>query len=151
MGKSIMHVGIMLVVLCVTDGRSTMSENSPCLYTFKVPAGDCSQTPGEDQLLKSSVIALQAQVKLQAEQLKDVVKLVNDVNEVRAENVKLREKIATIETGKTEKNTFQYEHSLRPNDLFVKCTLYTLQIVHVRPSNRLNPQLKLKLDGRKEE
>ena len=89
MGKSTIHVGIMLVVLCVTDGWSTISESSPCLYTFKVPAGDCSQTPGEDQLLKSSVIALQGQVKLQAEQLKDVVKLVNDVNEVRAENVKL--------------------------------------------------------------
>ena len=122
MAKSIIHVGILLVVLCVADGQSTTSEDSHCSYSFKVPAGDCSQTPREDQLLKSSVMALQAQVRLQAEQLKnvplDIVKLVNDVNDIRAENVKLagkqkeltdenaklRLKIATIEEGKTETN-----------------------------------------------
>ena len=118
MAESIPYVGILLVVLFVVDGQSATSEDSHCSYTFKVKAGDCSQTPGEDQLLKSSVMALLAQVRLQTEQLKNFVKLVNDVNEIRTENIKLagkqkeltdenaklRQKIATIEAGKTKKN-----------------------------------------------
>ena len=57
-------VSVLLIVLCVTDGQSTTSDDSHCSYTFKVPAADCSQTSGEDQVLKSSVIGLQAQIKL---------------------------------------------------------------------------------------
>ena len=68
MAKSIPYVGILLFVLFVVDGQSATSEESHCSYTFNVKTGDCSQTPGEDQLLKSSVMALQAQVRLQTEQ-----------------------------------------------------------------------------------
>ena len=87
--KSILRVGILLVVLCVADGQITTSEDSHCSYTFNVPASECSYTPTEDRLLKSSVTDLQAQVRLLASKLTD-------------ENEKLREKIATIEAGKTE-------------------------------------------------
>ena len=89
MVKSILRVGILLVVLCVADGQRTTPEDSHCSYTFNVPASECSHTPNEDRLLKSSVIALQAQFRLLASKLTD-------------ENEKLREKIATIEAGKTE-------------------------------------------------
>ena len=89
MVKSILRVSVLLVLLCVADGKSTTSEDSHCSCTFKLPASDCSQTPGEDQLLKSSVIALQAQFKLLASKLTD-------------ENEKLRQEIATIKAGKTE-------------------------------------------------
>ena len=66
MAKSIVHVSVLMVVLCVSDGQSTTTEDSHCSYTFKVPAGDCGQTPGEDQFMKSSVIALRDQVKFLA-------------------------------------------------------------------------------------
>ena len=89
MVKSILHVGILLVVLCVADGQSTASEDSHCSYMFKVPAGDCSQTPGEDQLMKSMLIALQTQVKL----------LDRRQEELTEENVKLRQEISTIKAG----------------------------------------------------
>ena len=58
-----LYVSVLLVVLCVLGGQSATSDDSHCSYTFKVPAADGSQT-WEDQLLKSSVIGLQAQVKL---------------------------------------------------------------------------------------
>ena len=76
-------------LVCVSDGQSTMSEDSHCSYTFNVPASDCSHTPREDRLLKSSVIALQAQVRLLASKLTD-------------ENEKLRQEIATIKAGKAK-------------------------------------------------
>ena len=63
MTSPVLCVSVLLIVLCVTDGQSTTSDDSHCSYTFKVPAADCSQTSGEDQLLKSSVIGLQAQLK----------------------------------------------------------------------------------------
>ena len=113
MAKLILHVGILLVVLCVADGQRTTSEDSHCSYTFKVPAGDCGPSPGEDQLLKSSVIALQAQVKfLAGKQNEDTARLREeiaqqneDIRNLTNENGNLRNKIATIEAGKTKKNT----------------------------------------------
>ena len=56
-------VSVLLVALCVPGGKCTTSDDSHCTYSFKVPAADCSQTC-EDQVLKSSVIGLQAQIKL---------------------------------------------------------------------------------------
>ena len=114
---AIIHVSIFLIVLCVSDGRSATSAevSNHCVCAFNVSARDCDQTAGEYQLLKSSMMALQSQVGLQAGQLKDIVKLVNAVNEIRAENVKLagkqkeltdenvklRQEIATIKAGNT--------------------------------------------------
>ena len=86
MAKFNVCVGILLVFLCVADGQSTTSEHSHCSYTFEVPVGDCSQTPGDDQLLESSVISLQAQDRLLASQLTD-------------ESETLRQEIATIRAG----------------------------------------------------
>ncbi|KAI0231014.1 hypothetical protein LSAT2_018618 [Lamellibrachia satsuma] len=82
MASSILLVSVLLVVACVADGQSTTSQNSHCSYTFRVPEGDCGKTPADDQLLKNSVVALQAQMKLLAD-----------------DNVKLRQEIATIKTG----------------------------------------------------
>ena len=110
MAKSIIYIGIVLVVLSVADGQSTTSEDSHCSYMFKVPASECSQTTGEDQLMKGLMIALQTQVKL----------LYSRQEELTDENVKLRQK---IEAGKTEKNAvtlFKNECSLNSNDLFIK-------------------------------
>ena len=122
MAQTVLHVGLLLVVLCVADCESATPEDSHCSYTFIVPAGDCRQTPGEDQLLKSSLIALQAQVKLLAWQLRnapvDIVKLVNDVNEVRKENAKLRQKIAVIEAGRS---------SFRHNEKILCCNPVVLR------------------------
>ena len=89
MVKSVLRVGIFLVVLCVADGQRVMPEDSHCSYTFNVPTSECSYTPREDRLLKSSMTDLQAQVRLLASKLTD-------------ETEKLRQEIATIKAGKTE-------------------------------------------------
>ena len=95
MAKSNLHVGILLVIFCVADGQSTTSEDVHCSYTFNVPAADCSQTLVDDQLIRSLLIALQGQVKL----------LAGKQEELTEENVRLRQKITTIEAGNTEENT----------------------------------------------
>ena len=95
MVNSSLRVGILLVVLCVADGQSTTSENSHCSYIFKVPASDCNQKPGEDQFLKSSVMALQAQFKLLAGKQNE------DIRKLTDENERLRQEITTIKAGNT--------------------------------------------------
>ena len=87
--KSILRLGILLVVLCVADGQRATSEDSHCSCTFNVSASECSYTPTEERLLKSSVTDLQAQVRLLASKLTD-------------ETEKLQQEIATIKAGKTE-------------------------------------------------
>ncbi|KAI0221247.1 hypothetical protein LSAT2_027367 [Lamellibrachia satsuma] len=91
--------GLLPLSLCVAKkkcvvgdagGRSARSEvSNHCVCAFNVSARDCDQTTGEYHLLKSSMMALQSQFGLKAGQLKDIVKLVNALNKVRAENVKL--------------------------------------------------------------
>ena len=66
MAISVLRIYLLLALLCVTDGQSTTAEDSHCSYTFKVPTNDCGQTPMEDQLTKSLLVALQTQVKLLA-------------------------------------------------------------------------------------
>ncbi|KAI0239761.1 hypothetical protein LSAT2_009483 [Lamellibrachia satsuma] len=82
----------------LTDGHSTSADRR-CVYMFNVPESDCDQTPGpsvDDQLLKSHVIALQAQLKLMASDMRvmqehiekldsDNKQLVNDVNNLKKE------------------------------------------------------------------
>ena len=69
MASSILLVSVLLVVVCVADGQSTTSQDSHCSYTFKVPEGDCGKTPADDLLLKNSVVALQAQIKLLSQEI----------------------------------------------------------------------------------
>ena len=69
MASSILLVNVLLVVVCVADGQSTTSQDSHCSYTFRVPEGDCGKTPADDQLLKNSVVALQAQIKLLSQEI----------------------------------------------------------------------------------
>ena len=112
MTTSILHVCILVVVLCVSDGQSTTSEDSRCSYTFNVPAGGCGQRSAEDQFLKSSVMALQAQFKLLAgKQNEDIVNLrqestrqKEDIVKLTDENIKLRQEMSTIKEGNTENN-----------------------------------------------
>ena len=66
MAISVLHISLLLTLLCVTDGQSTTSTDSHCSYTFKVPTNDCGQSPKEDQLTKSLLVALQTQVKFLA-------------------------------------------------------------------------------------
>ncbi|KAI0234905.1 hypothetical protein LSAT2_014724 [Lamellibrachia satsuma] len=97
MAKSNLHIGILLVIFCVADGQSTTSEDVHCSYTFNVPAADCSQTLVDDQLIRSLLIALQGQVKL----------LAGKQEELTEENVRLRQKIATIEADAANSNLKQ--------------------------------------------
>ena len=65
MARLIIHACILVSVVYETVGQST-SADPRCVYMFNVPTSDCGQTPGpsvDDQLLKSHVIALQAQMK----------------------------------------------------------------------------------------
>ncbi|KAK2180769.1 hypothetical protein NP493_428g02035 [Ridgeia piscesae] len=96
----ILSLSLLLSVVYVTHGQSTAGDNSGCVYSFKVPTSDCAQTPSssvDDQLLKSSVIALQTQFKQMANELRDVrahnVKLSNDVGV-------LQTKLATVTSGR---------------------------------------------------
>ena len=66
--------------------------------TFNVPTCDCGQTPGpsvDDQLLKSSVIGLQAQVKQLASDNKQLAsdnkQLASDVKQLTSDMRALRE------------------------------------------------------------
>ena len=63
---------VLLAVMYLTDGQSTSSDRR-CVYTFNVPENECAQTPGpsvDDQLVKSSVIALQTQFKLMVKEMR---------------------------------------------------------------------------------
>ena len=85
MARSIIHAYILVSVIYVTAGQST-SADPHCVYMFKVPTSDCGQTPGpsvDDQLLKSSVIALQAQVK---QLTSDNKQLAGDNNQLASDN-----------------------------------------------------------------
>ena len=100
MENVILSLSLLLSVVCVTHGRSTTGYNSGCVYSFKVPTSDCAQTPSpsvDDQIWKSSVIALQTQFKQMANELRDVrahnVKLSNDMGV-------LETKLATVTAGK---------------------------------------------------
>ncbi|KAK2174306.1 hypothetical protein NP493_812g02034 [Ridgeia piscesae] len=88
MATSIIHACILVSVIYVTFGQST-SADPRCVYTFHVPTSDCGQTPGpgvDDQLLKSSVIALQAQVKQLAS---DSKQLASDNKQLASDNKQL--------------------------------------------------------------
>ena len=98
MARSILRVCLLLTVMHVTDGQSTSADRR-CVYMFNVPESNCDQTPGpsvDDQLLKSHVIALQAQLKLMASDMRvmqehiekldsDNKQLVNDVDNLKKE------------------------------------------------------------------
>ena len=82
-------------VIHVTAGQST-SADPRCVYTFNVPTSDCGQTPGpsvDDPLLKSLVIALQAQVKQLASDNKQLAsdnkQLASDVKQLANDNKQL--------------------------------------------------------------
>ena len=97
MARAIVHACILVSVIYVTAGHST-SVDPRCVYTFNVPTSDCGQTPGpsvDDQLLKSSVIALQAQVKQLASDNKQLAsdnkQLASDVKQLTSDMRALRE------------------------------------------------------------
>ena len=65
---------LLLTLLHMSDGQRTLVD-SRCVYTFNVPASDCSQTPdsnGEVEVVKSLAVGLQAQVTLLVSELRDL-------------------------------------------------------------------------------
>ncbi|KAK2161138.1 hypothetical protein NP493_1601g00021 [Ridgeia piscesae] len=88
---AVLRFCVLLVVVCVTGGHSKTSKDSFCSYTFKVPATECGPNTIDDRFMKSSMIALQTQMKLIA------AKHTEDIRKLTEENQKLRKK---IETGK---------------------------------------------------
>lgn len=121
MKKSTVFVITLLAILTAAFGQTTTSTDSRCTYMFNVPASECSQTSGssvDDQLLKSSVVGIQAQIKSLVNELKDVrakndkmtnelrdirnenENMVNETIDLQADNIKLRHELATFTTGK---------------------------------------------------
>ena len=100
MAISVLRICLLLAILCVTDGQSTTAEDSHCSYTFKVPTNDCGQTPMEDQLTKSLLVALQAQVKLLQENQAESFRKLTD------ENAKLLQELTTLKAGICENSFF---------------------------------------------
>ena len=96
MAPSVLRISLLLAVLRVTDGQSTTAEDSHCSYTFKVPANDCVQTPVEDQLTKSFLVALQTQVRLIARNQENQAESFRKLTD---ENTKLRQEVATLNAG----------------------------------------------------
>ena len=101
MATSILRICLLLTALCVTDGQSTTAGDSHCSYTFKVPATECGPNAVDDQFMKSSMIALQSQMKLLA------AKHTEDIRKLTEENQKLREK---IDAGKSDVNRYIIRH-----------------------------------------
>ena len=107
MVMSALRISLLLALLCVTDGHSTTADDSHCSYTFKVPTNDCGQTPMEDQLTKSLLVALQNQVKLlqenQAEGFRkltdDNIKQAESIRNLTDENTRLRQEVTTLKAG----------------------------------------------------
>ncbi|KAK2184139.1 hypothetical protein NP493_282g03014 [Ridgeia piscesae] len=85
------------------DGQSTTAEDSHCSYTFKVPTNDCGQTPMEDQLTKSLLVALQTQVKLlarnQEKLTEENIKQAESFRKLTDENTRLRREMTTFKAG----------------------------------------------------
>ena len=97
MATSVLRISLLLAVLRVTAGQSTTSEDSHCSYMLKLPAAECGRTPVDEQFMKSSMIALQSQMKLLA------AKHTEDIRKLTEE---LRQK---IEAGKTDIQTVSLE------------------------------------------
>ena len=90
MARMIAHFVLLLAILCEADSQSTTSVDSRC-----VPASDCGQVPDSNtdvQVLKSLVVAQQAQIK----------QLVNEVKELREDNVKIKQQLAASRPGRLE-------------------------------------------------
>ena len=92
---AILRFCLLLVVLCVTGGHTNTTEDTSCMYSFKVPATECGPNTIVDQFMKSSIIALQKHMT----QVNLVLKKQTE------ENSKLLKKIASIEKGNTETQT----------------------------------------------
>ena len=76
MARLVLQVSLLLTVIKMTDGQST-SADPRCVCTVNVPTSGCGQTQGpsvDDQLLKSHVIALQAQIKQLASDVENLKK-----------------------------------------------------------------------------
>ena len=87
----ILSLSLLLPVVFITHGQSTAGDNSGCVYSFKVRTSDCAQTPGpsvDDQIWKSSVIALQEQVR----------QLTSDMRVMREHNNKLVSDVGSLQT-----------------------------------------------------
>ena len=94
----ILSLSLLLSIVCVTHGQSTAGD-SGCVYSFKVPTSGCAQTPSpsvDDQIWKSSVIALQEQVR----QLTSDMRVLREHNNKLVSDVgNLQTKLATVTTG----------------------------------------------------
>ena len=131
MERSVLLFCLLLAVMYLTNGQSTSADRR-CVYTFNVPENDCAQTPGpsvDDQLLKSSVIALQTQFKLMVKEMRvmgehidkltnDNEKLVNVSNELQERNDKqdselnnLKKQRPTSEAGRTNVLCYVESHN----------------------------------------
>ena len=87
MARPVAQFVLLLAVLCESDGQSTTSVDSRCVYTFNVPASECGQTPDSNtdvEVVKSLAVGLQAQIK----------QLVNEVRQLRDDNVKMKQQLA---------------------------------------------------------
>ena len=110
----------------LTDGQSTSAERR-CVYTFNVPENDCAQTPGpsvDEQLLKSSVIALQTQFKLMVKEMRvmgeHIDKLTSDNKALQERNDKQDSELRNL---KKERPTSE---AGRTNELYYVETYYTV-------------------------
>ena len=89
MAKPVAQFVLLLTILCESDGQSTTSVDSRCVYMFNVPASECGQTSDSNsnfELVKSVAVGLQAQIK----------QLVDEVRQLKEDNVKMKEDNAKI-------------------------------------------------------
>ena len=105
MATSVLCISLLLTVVCVTDGQSTTADDSFCSYTFNVPAAEYGPNTVDDQFMKSSMIALQSQMKLlAAKHTEDIGKLIEENDILRA---KIEAGNANIQTVFTEPSSIQ--------------------------------------------
>ncbi|KAI0242897.1 hypothetical protein LSAT2_010609 [Lamellibrachia satsuma] len=94
MARMIAHFILLLAILCEADSQST-SVDSRCVFTFNVTASNCGAVPDSNtdvEVLKSLAVAQQAQIK----------QLVNEVRELREDNVKIKQQLAASRPGRLE-------------------------------------------------
>ena len=132
MARSIIHACILVSVIYMTAGQST-SADPRCVYTFNVPTSDCGQTPGpsvDDQIWKSSVIALQAQVKQLAS---DNKQLANDVRALREQNDKQDSELRNLkkERPNSDPGRTHTEHTRNNFNLSQLCKIINKRTFHI--------------------
>ena len=107
MARQVAQFVLLFAILRESGAQSTTAVDSRCVYTFNVPASECGQTPDSNtdvEVVKSLALGLQAQIKLlvnEVRQLRDDNVKMKEVNaKIKEDNVKMKQQLAAVNPGR---------------------------------------------------